>query len=95
VEIRLRGGEQDARSAVTALERIDGVRAVTSAPVDAGIAVLFVESAQDRRAEVCRALVEAGWDVVRLERSRQKLESMFLELVGGATDGSHRNHPAA
>jgi ABC-2 type transport system ATP-binding protein len=94
VEIRLRPGEDAARAAA-ALARVDAVRAVKSAPAEPGLAVLVVESAQDRRAEVCRALVEAGCDVVRLERSRQKLESMFLELVGGATDGSHRDHPAA
>jgi ABC-2 type transport system ATP-binding protein len=95
VEIRLRQGAPDVAGAIAALEGIDAVRAVSSAPAEAGAAVLIVESAQDRRAEVCRTLVQAGWDVVRLERSRQKLESMFLELVGGASDGSHRDHPAA
>jgi ABC-2 type transport system ATP-binding protein len=98
VEIRLPSGEQSdgaLRGAIAALERIDGVRAVAAAPGEPGATALSVESAHDRRAEVCRVLVAQGCDVVRLERGRQRLESMFLELVRGAESGGHRDHPAA
>jgi ABC-2 type transport system ATP-binding protein len=77
------------------LRELDGVRQVTPGERDGDALVLLVESVDDRRAEVCRALVEAGFDVVRLERSRRKLESIFLDLVGGAEHGERRSHPAA
>ena len=44
----------------------------------------LVEARRDCRAEVCRALVEGGHDVLRLDRTQRELESMFVELVGRA-----------
>jgi hypothetical protein len=35
------------------------------------------------RAPVCRAVVEAGHEVVRLEQARSELENIFLKLVQG------------
>jgi len=43
-----------------------------------------VEGDSDLPAPVCRALVEAGYDVVRLDRVRRELERVFVELVSGA-----------
>jgi ABC-2 type transport system ATP-binding protein len=99
IEIRLpaAGGAADeaVRGAVAALQAIDAVGTVEATLTLAGTAALHVESSQDRRAEACRALVQRGYDVIRLERSRQKLESMFLELVQGIDRGADRDHPAA
>ena len=44
---------------------------------------LQVEGDTDLRAEVCRALVEAGHDVVALTRAERQLERVFVGLVGG------------
>lgn len=44
---------------------------------------LRVEGVVDVRAQVCRALVEAGHDVLRVDRARRGLEQVFIELVEG------------
>ncbi|MEJ2205376.1 MAG: ABC transporter ATP-binding protein [Gemmatimonadota bacterium] len=43
-----------------------------------------VDGKGDLRAMVCRTLVEAGHEVVRLDRAHRELEGIFVELVGGA-----------
>jgi ABC-2 type transport system ATP-binding protein len=43
-----------------------------------------IASERDARADVCRALVETGHDVLRLDRDDSHLETLFVELVGGA-----------
>ena len=74
-------------SAVLALKGIDAVQDVTLVGEDPDGLILIVEATEDRRAEVCRELVDLGYGVVRLGRSRQKLENVFLELVRGGDGG--------
>ena len=50
----------------------------------AGAVAIRVSGEADVRAPVCRALVEAGHDVVGLTRAERELERVFVELVGGA-----------
>ncbi len=50
----------------------------------AGAVAIRVDGEADVRAPVCRALVEAGHDVVGLTRAERELERVFVELVGGA-----------
>jgi hypothetical protein len=50
---------------------------------DDGVFAFTVTASADCRAEVCRALVMAGYDVLQLERAERELERVFLELVGG------------
>ena len=101
VAIRLPDGEIDIESdtvsaAVAALRSIDSVRKITTmAMPQEGGASLSVESGEDRRAEICRILVEREYDVIRLERSRDELESVFLDLVRGAERARDRSHPTA
>jgi len=45
-----------------------------------------VTAERDVRAELCRKLIEAGHDVVRLGGSERKLENIFLKLVQGGGD---------
>jgi len=40
----------------------------------------------DVRAQVCRAVVEAGHDVVRLDKAARELERIFVELVGESAE---------
>ena len=83
-------------AAIAALRSIDGVRGITAmARPQEGGASIHVESGEDRRAEICRTLVERGFDVIRLERRREELESVFLDLVRGAERARDRDHPAA
>ncbi len=66
--------------------RLRSIEGVTDArPRQAGPATLTLEvdARGDVRPELCRALVEAGHDVERLDRAPRELERVFLELVGG------------
>jgi ABC-2 type transport system ATP-binding protein len=75
--------EGDAGEIVMACIRgVRGVVDVTPAGREDGILAFAVDARGDCRAEVCRALVEAGHDVVELERAERELERVFLELVG-------------
>lgn len=87
VTVRLAEAENDAAAAVirgvpgvTGIERI----APRGAAGETGIATWHVEAEADLRAAVCRALVEAGHDVVGLARAERELERVFVGLVGGA-----------
>ncbi|MBI4538928.1 MAG: ABC transporter ATP-binding protein [Gemmatimonadetes bacterium] len=85
-------GEAAEAGIAECIRGVEGVRAVTPAGREDGALTFLVEAAEDRRPEVCRALVEAGYAVVRLDQSRRKLESVFLELVQGAGGARDRDH---
>ena len=86
--------EADAQAAVDALDRVirsvPGVTGVrlpdrpARAVAATGALTIRVDGEADVRAPVCRALVEAGHDVVGLTRAERELERVFVELVGGA-----------
>lgn len=64
------------------IRSVEGVRSVEPAPPgETGAFTYAVDATGDRRAEVCQALVGAGHGVLRLERTRRELESVFIELV--------------
>jgi len=93
------GGEAWGDGAAAALERLrrlDAVKEVTlgEGEHEGGI-VIVVESASDRRAEICRTLVEGGFDVLRLGHRQRKLESIFLGLIHGAERTRGSGHSAA
>ncbi len=73
------GGDDSIGALIRSVPDVDRVQRVEAAP---GSAAYEVEAAKDRRAAVCRALVQNGHDVVRLERTQRELESVFVELVG-------------
>jgi ABC-2 type transport system ATP-binding protein len=105
VAIRLPDGGREMESdadaasvaaAIAALRSIDSVREVKAmAMPQEGGASIHVESGEDKRAEICRTLVEQGFDVIRLERNREELESVFLDLVRGAERARDSDNPAA
>ncbi len=51
-----------------------------------GVLTIDIDCKSDIRPEVARALVEAGHDVLRIDRSQRELESIFIKLVQGAGD---------
>jgi ABC-2 type transport system ATP-binding protein len=87
-------GEAHAQAAVEAaaqvIRGVPGVADVTlpdrpaRAIAAAGAVAIRVNGEADVRAPVCRALVEAGHDVIGLTRAERELERVFVELVGGA-----------
>ena len=81
-------------AAMAALREIDTVRDVTITGADQDVTVLLVESSKDRRAEVCRLLVERGYDVLQLERRQHRLETVFLGILGETRHGRDHGHLA-
>ncbi len=86
------GGDTPAGSQAGAVESViravGGVTDVTLADragqvEDAEAATFQVDGQADLRASVCRALVEAGHDVIALTRAERELERVFVGLVGG------------
>ncbi len=72
-----------AQNVAACMGAVPGVEEVTHMGKDDEALVFHVTAQGDCRAQVCRALVMAGHDVLRLERAERELESVFLELVGG------------
>ena len=87
-------GDAGLRAAIAAAEQaIRGVPGVADvklpdrparAMAATGAVTIRVDGEADVRAPVCRALVEAGHDVIGLTRAERELERVFVELVGGA-----------
>ena len=87
-------GDAAAQATIKALDRVirsvPGVTGVrlpdrpARAIATAGTLTIRVDGEADVRAPVCRALVEAGHDVIGLTRAERELERVFVELVGRA-----------
>ena len=74
-----------ARAAIAQVAGVTDVRipdSPGSAAGDSGAVNYQVEGDSDLRAEVCRALVESGHDVISLNRAERGLERVFVGLVG-------------
>jgi ABC-2 type transport system ATP-binding protein len=77
IEVTVRG---PAPKAVEIARQVAGVLDVQAS--EAGQDVLLrIRANQDRRAEIARALVQGGHDLLRLEQSASRLESIFIELA--------------
>ena len=82
------GGDTRAGAIESVIGGVGGVTGVTLTDRagqmgDARAATFQVEGQADLRASVCRALVEAGHDVIALSRAERELERVFVGLVGG------------
>jgi ABC-2 type transport system ATP-binding protein len=75
------GARGDTDALVAVVSAVPGVVSVRAGDVVEGAVELDVVTSTDVRAAVCRALVEKGHDVVKLDRAQHQLESIFLELV--------------
>lgn len=79
------GAAPDSVDAVIAcIQAVPGVREARAGDTEGDARAFIVNAEGDLRSEVCRALVLAGYDVIRLGETREKLETIFLQLV--ATD---------
>ncbi|RMH39201.1 MAG: ABC transporter ATP-binding protein [Deltaproteobacteria bacterium] len=77
------------------VEGVEGVTGVTATGVTDGAIEFDVTATDDVRAALNRALVEAGHDVIRLDRVERELENIFLQLVHGGSDAQSRDHLSA
>jgi hypothetical protein len=87
VAARSGAGDGDGQAAdrlIECLRGVDGVIEIAIAGREDGAVSFAVDSRGDCRAALCRALVVAGHDVLRLEGADRELENVFLELVGEA-----------
>ena len=77
-------GDADALTVQQRLEQVPGVSKVLERGTNGERFVFEVESLQGRnaRADVARAVVHAGWDLLELKSSSLTLEEVFLELTG-------------
>ena len=77
-DVEVRG---TAERATTALKAVPGVTDVTITKLEGDLVTVHVATSSDLRPALVRALVEAGLDVLRLDRSSARLENIFLELT--------------
>ena len=71
-------------------ERLAEIPAVSKAqgrPTTENTTVFEIVASADVRAEAARLLVSAGCDLLRLERSESRLESIFMNLTQGPAGG--------
>ncbi len=86
-----KAAESEASDAVLGcIEAVDGVAAVTSnnAPYE-NARMYRIECTSDVRAEVSRAIIKAGHDLLKLDHGHSELERTFLKLVQGGSDASN------
>jgi ABC-2 type transport system ATP-binding protein len=73
VDVEIAGNAESARAAVAAVEGVRSVEVV-------GGTQLRVQAAGELRPAIVRALVNAGVDVLRVDRAASQLESVFMQL---------------
>jgi ABC-2 type transport system ATP-binding protein len=78
IEIDLRGAVEPA---LVALKKLAGIKEVEQVSGAGDVVTLSILADADVRPELVRTLVGVGADVLRVDRSRQKLESIFLQLT--------------
>lgn len=78
IEVDVAGGPD---SALVVLRQLHGVARTSVLRQAGGVTTLRVESSADLRAQVARALVMGGIDLVRIDRGAARLEDIFLQLT--------------
>lgn len=92
IRVTVRPAATGATAARALIAGVPGVKTVDRTGAAAGIAeepgaaTFRIEGEADVRAEVCRALVEAGHDVITLTRAERQLERVFVGLVAEGTN---------
>ncbi|HEX4227586.1 MAG TPA: ATP-binding cassette domain-containing protein [Bryobacteraceae bacterium] len=83
------GGEAGADAVRQRLEQVPGVSKVLDRETTGELYTFEVENlaGQSPRADVARALVQAGWNLYELKSVTFSLEEVFLELTGSKTGG--------
>lgn len=83
-------GVSDPPAVQQRLEQVRGVSKVVARPVGDGRLTFEVESLpnQNVRADLARAVVQSGWDLLELKSLAYSLEEVFLELTASEPQGS-------
>jgi ABC-2 type transport system ATP-binding protein len=78
IEVEVAGAPE---SALGILQALPGILRATVAKQAGGVTALRVDSTADLRAQVARALVMGGIDLLRIDRGTGRLEKIFLQLT--------------
>jgi ABC-2 type transport system ATP-binding protein len=80
-------GEADAASVRQKIEQVPGVGKVVEKAVPSHRLTFEVDGLPDHnpRADVARAIVHAGWNLLELKSTTLSLEEVYLQLTGGTT----------
>jgi ABC-2 type transport system ATP-binding protein len=89
-------GNADALAVHQRLEQVSGVSKVVDRESTADRFIFEVESLQGKnaRADIARAVVHAGWNLLELKSSSLTLEEVFLELTGSPHAAAMAIEPA-
>ena len=89
-------GTADALAVHQRLEQVSGVSKVLDKDTTPGKLTFEVDSLAGRnaRADVARAIVNAGWNLLELKSLTYSLEEVFLELTGGSAGAPVAAAPA-
>ena len=81
-------GNADAAAVRRKIEQVPGVSKVVEKAKSDGRLVFEVDGLPDQnpRADVARAIVHAGWNLLELKSSMFSLEEVYLQLTGGTLD---------
>jgi ABC-2 type transport system ATP-binding protein len=85
VEVTVRGDDDAVAKAEASATALTGVEELTRAAGDSSTTNFVLTCSDDVRADICRAFVESGCDVLELGEARGELETIFLSLVQGGT----------
>lgn len=77
--------------AASAVRSVSGVTAVTVVREESGESSLRISARADLRPAIVRAIVSHGLDLLRIDRSSSRLESIFIQLArgGGEREGGN------
>jgi ABC-2 type transport system ATP-binding protein len=81
--VLVRIGGAGGLQATSVLKRVDGVLSVE--PMEDGAYSVSCVQGSDNRAELARAVMEQGWDLLELGTMKMSLEEIFLKLTEGVT----------
>jgi ABC-2 type transport system ATP-binding protein len=83
-------GMADAATVRQRLEQVAGVSKVLDKAATNGRLIFEVESLPERnaRADIARAVVNAGWNLLELKSTTLSLEEVYLQLTGGTVESA-------
>jgi ABC-2 type transport system ATP-binding protein len=81
-------GDDFAKRATSTLEKVEGVTRVDEPRAIHDILTFVVHCDREVRPAVGKAVVDAGWDLLRLDSLTSELEQTFISLVGDAAAGA-------
>ncbi len=88
------GGNGDPNAVRQRLEQVPGVSKVLDKAVSGDRFIFEVESLPERnaRADIARAVVHSGWNLLELKSLTFSLEEVFLELTGSNPESAASEH---